>query len=39
MEGNKKPERMGWVERFGENLNFYTLSLLPLKVSPNPTTQ
>ncbi len=30
---------MGWVERLGDIIIFLTLSLLPLKVSPNPTTQ
>jgi len=30
---------MGWVERLGDIIIFLTLSLLPLKVSPNPTTK
>jgi hypothetical protein len=30
---------MGWVERFGDSIYFCTLSLLPLKLSPSPTTQ
>jgi len=38
MEG-KKTKTTGWVERFGDKLIFNTLSLLPLKLSPNPTTQ
>jgi len=38
MEG-KKNRTMGWVERLGDIIIFLTLSLLSLKVSPNPTTQ
>ncbi len=38
MEGKKETEkRVGWKGL--ENNNFCTLSLLPLKLSPNPTTQ
>jgi hypothetical protein len=35
MEG-KKTKTMGWVERFGEQLIFNTLSLLPLKNISKP---
>jgi hypothetical protein len=39
MEENKQETvKPGWVERFGESL-FSTLSLLPLKLPPNPTDE
>jgi hypothetical protein len=39
MEGKKQKPKQ-WVGWKGlEKLYFFSLSLLPLKVSPNPTTQ
>ena len=37
MEGTQKTAKLGWVERFGEQLIFARSPFSPLKLSPDPT--